>query len=88
MESECLTSEDTSRIETGPKKRPHINKSGKCGSLISWNPVKENHKLSMKQTSRKERSPQGEKSKTQGTFDIMKCNFDKILLKWDIKCSI
>ena len=26
-----------------------------------------------------------QKSKTQGTFDIMKCNFDKILLKWDIQ---
>ena len=34
MESECLTSEHTSRIETSPEKRSHINKSksGKCGS--------------------------------------------------------
>ena len=34
MENECLTSEHTSRIETSPEKRSHINKSksGKCGS--------------------------------------------------------
>ena len=34
MESECLTSEHTSRIETGPEKQSHINKckSGKYGS--------------------------------------------------------
>ena len=67
MESECLSSEHTSRIETSPEKRSHIKKgkSGKCGSLISLNPVKENHgKLPLKQTSRKERSPGREKSKT------------------------
>ena len=67
IESECLNSEHTSRIETSPEKRSHIKKgkSGKCGSSISLNPVKENHgKLPVKQTSRKERSPEREKSKT------------------------
>ena len=67
MESECLSSEHTSRIETSPEKRSHIKKgkSGKCGSSISLNPVKENHgKLPVKQTSRKERSPERKKSKT------------------------
>ena len=66
MESECLTSENTSRIETSPEKQPHINtsKSGKCRSLILLKPVKENHKLPVRQISRKERSPDSEKSKT------------------------
>ena len=66
MESECLTSEHTSRIETSPEKQSHINKgkSGKYGSWISLKPVKESHKLPVKQTSRKERSPEREKSKT------------------------
>ena len=52
MESECLTLEHTSRIETSPEKRSHIDKgkSGKCVSSISLNPVK--------QTSRKERFPE------------------------------
>ena len=65
-ESECLTSEHTSRVETSPEKRSHIKKgkSGKCGSSVSLNPGKENHgKLPVKQTSRKERF-QREKSKT------------------------
>ena len=49
-ESECLTSEHTSRIEIIPEKRSHINKvkSGECGSSISLNQMKENHKLSVK----------------------------------------
>ena len=59
MESECLISEHTCRIETSPEKRSPINKgkSGKCGSPISLKPVKENHKFPVKQTSRNERSP-------------------------------
>ena len=66
MESECLTSENTSRIETSPEKQPHINtsKSGKCRSLILLKPVKENHKLPVRQISRKERPPDSEKFKT------------------------
>ena len=67
MESECLTSEHTFRIETSTERQSHINKgkSGKRGSSISLNPVKKNHgKLPLKQTSRKERSPKREKSKT------------------------
>ena len=67
IESECLNSEHTSRIETRPAKRSHIKKGklGKSGSSISFKPVKENHgKLPVKQTSRKERSPEREKSKT------------------------
>ena len=66
MESECQTSEHTSKIETSPEKRSHINKdkSGKCGSSISLNTVKENHNLLVKQISRKERSPEREKPKT------------------------
>ena len=50
MESECLTSEHTSRIETSPEKRPHSNKgtSSKCGSSIPIKPVKENRKLPVK----------------------------------------
>ena len=67
MESQWLTSEHTSRIETSPEKHYHIkkDKSGKCGSSISLNPEKENHgKLPVKQTSRKERFPEREKSKT------------------------
>ena len=65
MESECLTSEHTFRIESSPEKRSHINKgkSGKSGSSISLKPVKENHKLPVKQIGRKERSPEREKSK-------------------------
>ena len=66
MESECLTSEHTSRIETSTEKRFHVekSKSSKYGSPITLNPVKENHKLSVKQASRKERSSGREKSKT------------------------
>ena len=66
MESECLTSEHTSRIETSTEKRFHVekSKSSKYGSPITLNPVKENHKLSVKQASRKERSSEREKSKT------------------------
>ena len=63
MERECLTSEHTSRIKTSPEKRSHIKKgkSGKCGSSVSLNPGEENHgKLPVKQTSRKERSPERE----------------------------
>ena len=66
MERECLTSEHTSRIETSPEKRSHIKKgkSGKCGSSIALNPGKENHgKLPGKQTSRKDKYPEREKSK-------------------------
>ena len=66
IESECLTSEHASRIKTSPEKRSHIEKgkSDKCGSSISLNPVKGNHgKLPLKQTSRKERSREREKSK-------------------------
>ena len=64
VESECM--KHTSRIETSPEKRSHINKgkSGKCESSVSLNPVKENHKLPVKQTSRKERSPERENFKT------------------------
>ena len=65
MESECLTSEHTSRIETGPEKWSQIKegKSGKCGSSISLNSVKENRsKLPVKQTSGKERFSEREKS--------------------------
>ena len=52
IESECLISEHTSRIETSPDKQSYIDKSksGKCGSSILLNPVKENHKLLVKQT--------------------------------------
>ena len=52
----------TSRIETGPEKQCHFNKgkSGKCGSSISLKPKKKNHKLPVKQTIRKERSPERE----------------------------
>ena len=66
IKSECLISEHTSRIDTSPQKPSHINKgkSGKCGSSISLKPVKKIHKLPVKQTSRKERSPEREKSKT------------------------
>ena len=66
MESKFLTSEHTSRIETSPEKRYHINKgkSGKCGSSILLNLVEESHKLPVKQTSRKDRIPEREKSKT------------------------
>ena len=61
MESECLTSEHISRIETSPEKQSHIKKgkSGKFGSSISSNPVKEDHgKLPVKQANRKEKSPE------------------------------
>ena len=67
MERECLASKHTSMIENSPQKRSHIKKgkSGKCGSSISLNHVKETHgKLPVKQTSRKERSREREKSKT------------------------
>ena len=66
MESECVTSEHTSRIETSQVKRSHINKdkSSKYGSSISLNPVNEDHKLPVNQTSRNDRSPEREKSKT------------------------
>ena len=60
MESECLTSEHTSRIKSSPENK---GKSGNCGSSISLKPVKENHKLPVKQIGRKERSPEREKSK-------------------------
>ena len=52
IESECLISEHTSRIETSPEKQSYIDKSksGKCGSSILLNPVTENHKLPVKQT--------------------------------------
>ena len=55
MESECLTSEHTSRIETSTEKRFHVEKgkSSKYGSSITLNPVKENHKFPVKQASRK-----------------------------------
>ena len=49
MESECLTSEYTSRIETSPEIRSHIKKgkSGKSGSSISLKssekPIEEIH---------------------------------------------
>ena len=68
MESECLTSEHTSKIETSPEMRSHIKKgkSGKCGSSISLNPGKKNHgKLPVKQTGRKERSPEREREKSK-----------------------
>ena len=63
MESECLASEHTYRIQTSLEKRSHINtgKSGKCGSSVSLNPVKEDHMLPLKQTNRKERYPEKEK---------------------------
>ena len=70
MESECATSERTSRVESSPEKQSHIKKgkSGKSGSSISSNPVKENHgKLPVKQASSKERSPERKKSKTPVT---------------------
>ena len=65
MESECLTPGHTSRIETSPEKQSHIKKgkSGKCGSSISLNSVKQNHvKLLVKQANRKGRSPEREKN--------------------------
>ena len=66
IESEFLTSKHTSRIETSLENRSHINKgkAGKNGSSISLNPVKENHNLPVRQTIRKERPPEREKSKT------------------------
>ena len=50
IDSEWLTSENTSTIEASPEKRSQINKdkSGKCGSSISLKPVKGNHKLPVK----------------------------------------
>ena len=67
MEIESMTLDHTSRIETSPKKPSHFNKnkSSKCGSLMLLHPMKENYKLPVKQTNRKERSPEKEKSKFQ-----------------------
>ena len=89
MESECLTSKHTSRIETSSEKRSLINKgkSGKCGFSISLKPVKKNHKLPVKQTSRKVRSPEREKSKARmrGTglvFLLFLCRTENLIIQW------
>ena len=89
MESECLTSEHTCRIETSSEKRSLINKgkSGKCGFSISLKPVKKNHKLPVKQTSRKERSPEREKSKarmrgTRLVFLLFLCGTENLTIQW------
>ena len=66
MERECLTLEQTSRIEASPKKWSHINEGnpGNCESSISLNSVKRSHELPVKQTSRKKRPPERGKFKT------------------------
>ena len=72
MESECLISEHTSRIETSPEKRSHTNKSksDRWGLSVSLNPVKENLELPLKLTSRKGRSPKRKKNlKLQRYFE-------------------
>ena len=50
IQSENPASIKTSRTEIGPEKQSHTNKgkSGKCGSSISLNSVKEKHKLPVK----------------------------------------
>ena len=66
MEGKSLTSVPTSRIETRPEEQSHTSecKSGNYGSLISLNPMKENHELPVRQSSGRKRSPKREKSIT------------------------